>query len=68
MSYDAWKTTDPRDSEPDWDGVQNMRDELDDLDRAMLDEAKFWQDVNNLSIEFPDLAIVVIGEDDVCPF
>jgi hypothetical protein len=34
MNYDDWKTTDPRDSEPDYD----VREELDDWDRADLDE------------------------------
>jgi hypothetical protein len=36
MNYDDWKTTDPRDSEPDYDS----REELDDYDRADLDEGE----------------------------
>ena len=94
MSYDSWKTTDPRDEEPDYD----VREELDDCDRADMDdaeieyledrereraedradirqaeldatfrrgvatlrEAKFWQDVNNLALEFPEFRIEVV--------
>jgi hypothetical protein len=90
MSYDSWKTTDPRDSEPDYD----TREELDDWDRADLDEAeieflderaderaedeadkradtfrrgvaalreaKFWQHVNALALEFPEFRIEVV--------
>ena len=34
MNYDDWKTTDPRDNEPDYDA----REELDDYDRADLSD------------------------------
>ncbi len=47
----------------------NSRDEVDERERsesetlAVLAEARFWQDVNNLSLEYPDFTVEVITHD-----
>jgi hypothetical protein len=54
MSYDSWKTTDPRDSEPDYDVPTNDRDEVDDSERAdmeYLDPDNGWTSCYAVTVE-----------------
>jgi len=68
MNYDTWKTTDPRDLEPDYDGSDrtlpvNDRDGADDSDRADNDTYDLGdvRDYNDTDVPLLELGFVRIG-------
>jgi hypothetical protein len=60
MSYDSWKTTDPRDYEPAY--ACNDRDIADDADRADNDPDTGWTSTYAVAVEVTVPSRVTIGD------